>query len=287
MTGSDERPDSVRAVFHELDDDIVQYISQLLDGVRQGDMPLEDLQEIVAGLSSGTSFCSLSDDRKTEILQSLVNGASAVSSTCAHESNDAPKDLSESSNWLQSYIQVAAGVSDDRSTEDAKENHSAKTSNKQVELLENILAQRLPHNFLAHSLEVHGSLEAAATWLVEQPDLQREVETWENKCKSQREQQAAEAKQTDHIKRKIVTEFALRPACQPHDGKNRKHQSCVKPWGHVGSEAQPQSSQARYRESMKVATKGEKYIIEKVGEDWDGGSKGKVYTKGKRGKGFH
>lgn len=45
-------------------------------------------------------------------------------------------------------------------------------------------------------------------------------------------------------------------------------------------------SQVRYRDGKVVSCKGEKYIVEKVGEEWDGGSRGKVYTKGKRGKGF-
>ena len=36
---------------------------------------------------------------------------------------------------------------------------------------------------------------------------------------------------------------------------------------------------------MVVTAKGEKYVTEKVVQDWDGGSKGKVFTKGKRGKG--
>jgi hypothetical protein len=35
-----------------------------------------------------------------------------------------------------------------------------------------------------------------------------------------------------------------------------------------------------------VSTKGEKYIVQKEGDEWDGGSKGRVYTKGKRGKGY-
>jgi hypothetical protein len=29
-----------------------------------------------------------------------------------------------------------------------------------------------------------------------------------------------------------------------------------------------------------------RYITQAVREEWDGGSRGKVYTKGKRGKGF-
>ena len=43
--------------------------------------------------------------------------------------------------------------------------------------------------------------------------------------------------------------------------------------------------QVRYRDGMVASTKGEKYVVQKLGEEWDGGSKGKVYTKGKRGKG--
>lgn len=44
--------------------------------------------------------------------------------------------------------------------------------------------------------------------------------------------------------------------------------------------------QVRYLDGRVVSQKGEKFIIEKIGEEWDGGSRGKVYTKGKRGKGF-
>ena len=45
-------------------------------------------------------------------------------------------------------------------------------------------------------------------------------------------------------------------------------------------------NQVRYREGQIVTAKGEKYVVEKLGSDWDGGSTGKVVTKGKRGKGF-
>jgi hypothetical protein len=41
----------------------------------------------------------------------------------------------------------------------------------------------------------------------------------------------------------------------------------------------------RYRDGVIVTSSGQKYIIEKPPE-FDGGSRGKVYTKGKRGKGF-
>jgi hypothetical protein len=36
---------------------------------------------------------------------------------------------------------------------------------------------------------------------------------------------------------------------------------------------QAQESKLRYRDGKVVSSKGEKIIVEKVGEDWDGGSR--------------
>ena len=45
--------------------------------------------------------------------------------------------------------------------------------------------------------------------------------------------------------------------------------------------------QVRYHDGVPVhLRKGEKYVVESLKEEWDGGSRGKVKTKGKRGKGF-
>ena len=42
----------------------------------------------------------------------------------------------------------------------------------------------------------------------------------------------------------------------------------------------------RYRYGVPVTTNGAKYITESLKEEWDGGSRGRVKTKGKRGAGF-
>ncbi len=39
-------------------------------------------------------------------------------------------------------------------------------------------------------------------------------------------------------------------------------------------------AQVRYRDGRLVSTRGDKYIIENLSEDYDGGSRGKVKTKG-------
>ncbi len=47
-----------------------------------------------------------------------------------------------------------------------------------------------------------------------------------------------------------------------------------------------ESKQVRFRDGVVASTKGQKFVIESMKEEWNGGSSGKVYTKGKRGKGF-
>lgn len=66
-------------------------------------------------------------------------------------------------------------------------------------------------------------------------------------------------------------------------GKSRNEQ-VLAPW----SASQPCASRkgVRYRDGFAVASKGEKHIEVPCKEDWNGGSSGKVLTKGKRGKGF-
>ncbi|GIL70269.1 hypothetical protein Vretifemale_1098 [Volvox reticuliferus] len=84
-------------------------------------------------------------------------------------------------------------------------------------------------------------------------------------------------------KQQILQKFDLRPVALPKDSKKvGKAEPSLELW----TGKQTQQSTVRYLDGRVVTTKGEKFIIEKTGEEWDGGSRGKVYTKGKRGKGF-
>lgn len=48
------------------------------------------------------------------------------------------------------------------------------------------------------------------------------------------------------------------------------------------------TSKIRYLDDQVISTKGERYVLQDKNKkpEWDGGSRGKVKTKGKRGKGF-
>ena len=56
-------------------------------------------------------------------------------------------------------------------------------------------------------------------------------------------------------------------------------------WG-TGKGADEKPSRVRYHEGEVATRSGEKYVVTKLTPEWDGGSRGKVKTKGKRGKGF-
>lgn len=49
---------------------------------------------------------------------------------------------------------------------------------------------------------------------------------------------------------------------------------------------QENNGKIRYLDGEVVTTKGEKYVLTEKKQEWDGGSRGRVKTKGKRGKGF-
>jgi hypothetical protein len=112
----------------------------------------------------------------------------------------------------------------------------------------------------------------------------------------------------------------LLQAVSSGDGTAKGRPAALKAWG--ADNGGGDSSRSRFRDGNVVTSRGEKYIVEKVraifkefqdllllqchrnsagrllrltthggvscvqGEEWDGGSRGKVYTKGKRGKGF-
>lgn len=183
------------------------------------------------------------------------------------------------------------------------------------ELLPRHLAQPIniiPNDYLLHILRSnHNNRETTASWLLEQQQscntssnnatsengLVGKVERWRHQLQEKELQAIIAKKEKEESRKQIVQKYALQVV--PDGNQSKKITSGnkgllpppikVNTSNTSSSGQQPPSSSSdkvRYREGVVVSRKNEKYIIEKVGEDWDGGSKGKVYTKGKRGKGF-
>ncbi|KAL4854494.1 hypothetical protein ACK3TF_004841 [Chlorella vulgaris] len=145
----------------------------------------------------------------------------------------------------------------------------------------------LDDGFLAHVLASKGggSLQEAATWMLECEDLPAAQEAWQHSLQRAQDEQQQEAVAQAQAKKLIVQRFLLQPVPNGSDGDGKGRPPPLKAWG-AGSSGESKCK-ARYREGAVVTSRGEKYIIEKQGEEWDGGSRGKVVSKGKRGKGFY
>ncbi len=81
----------------------------------------------------------------------------------------------------------------------------------------------------------------------------------------------------DALKATIVSKYHLQ-AVPSHPVANRKLKLPV--------EEEGKKPQIRFRDGAVVSTKGEKYVVEKTLPEWDGGSRGRVKMKGKRGTGW-
>lgn len=121
-----------------------------------------------------------------------------------------------------------------------------------------------------------GDLGEAALWITEndvftyQAQLARE--------RKDREEAIADSKANNT---KIFERYGLRPVSQSSANVALAMSGKKK----AGKDKSPK---VRYHEGQVVTQRGEKYIVVKDDkEEWDGGSRGKVISKGKRGKGTY
>jgi hypothetical protein len=92
-------------------------------------------------------------------------------------------------------------------------------------------------------------------------------------------------KPDEELRRSIVARFHLEAIPSGGGGGSGKPNKLAA-WGATTATQKDGNGQKlRYRDGVVVSSKGEKYIIEKPPE-WDGGSRGKVKSKGKRGVGW-
>jgi len=110
-----------------------------------------------------------------------------------------------------------------------------------------------------------GNMDEAAERLLEDPEAAEAM--FANRQSALKQQADAERK----ARQRVVARFDLRPdgAAQASSRKHEDKQSGV-----------------RYLDGKVVATKGERFIVQDTRPEWDGGSRGRVKTKGKRGPGF-
>ncbi|KAI8111423.1 hypothetical protein M9435_003924 [Picochlorum sp. BPE23] len=89
----------------------------------------------------------------------------------------------------------------------------------------------------------------------------------------------------DALKATIVSKYHLQAVPSDPLTSTRKATTLKFPKGDEEGKNK-KKAQIRFRDGAVVSTKGEKYIVENTLPEWDGGSRGRVKMKGKRGTGW-
>jgi len=125
--------------------------------------------------------------------------------------------------------------------------------------------------------------QAAAEWLIERDVVEAES-SWRQQQQEGRDDALRSRRERQKTKQAILARFDLQAVKEPTDGRAKERPLEAWATGKQQKQQKP-AGKIRYRDGVIVSSSGEKYVIQKPPE-FDGGSRGKVYTKGKRGKGF-
>jgi len=126
---------------------------------------------------------------------------------------------------------------------------------------------------------VLGDADDTARWLLDHSfEEARQLKFAHDKANLAR--QKADAEKERIARERIVRKFDEK--AEPLNGSDEKLKVSRK----QKSLSEPQESKIRYLDGKVVATNGAKYIEIQQKEEWDGGSRGRVKTKGKRGTGW-
>eukprot|EP00877_Chromochloris_zofingiensis_P001170 jgi/Chrzof1/11053/Cz05g21250.t1 len=274
-----------------VDNEIVDYLASILDPESIDDSTLTDVQLIVA--STSAAFARLPEDKQTQLLLKLFDqiNHSTTASTAVFAVTDAGIGSGVQACKLSS---IAAALNQlDLCTEQSPAARAPHESDSQQQASANEVAALMDmcqcsvsREFITSVLleQCKGNVEAAADWLIECEDIASAVRHWRADKEQQQEADQQSAFEQKRKKQDLLHRFDLQ-AVPASDTSKKRQDKPLQLWP-PSKQNQP-AAKVRYRDGQIATSKGEKYVIEKIGEEWDGGSKGKVYTKGKRGKGFH
>ncbi|GAX73881.1 hypothetical protein CEUSTIGMA_g1331.t1 [Chlamydomonas eustigma] len=274
----------VKGFVDDADEYVVQYLASALSQEQDGEIHLSELEDMLCSMSLKFSnleptrrldlltevFCLVRDSNKSSTLQ--VCDASSSASTLQSRKNN-----QEDSPGSENKCATAGDVI-------LKQSESDVAFLSRINELRQLCSCNLSKEYLQHLLYRHKQcVEATAEYILDCDDLIKDEEDFlrrrEVEFKLQEEEQVA----LDMAKKSVLAKFDLQVVKPVGNGKKGGKELLT-------VEKKPQQDvdpKVRYHNGVPVhVRKGEKYVVEVVQEEWDGGSRGKVKTKGKRGKGF-
>lgn len=258
-----------------LPDEVIDYIASSFESSAENkEETVEYIRDMLCGFSPDKYGC-LSDEEQLRFVNRLVDAMSL-----SHQEQETLKPVAPLSDPISACLNSIVKIEDSTTRSSSQENTPTAHEVEAVATLRDFTSVHLNDAFLLHLIRKHKSnLTSLADWLLERSnkELEEKQSIWEMEQKQQL--QIADAEEHMEIKKKIVGKYYLEAVSLD----NGKKTDSNKPFLIIKDDQQKKS---RFRDGVVVSTKGQKYVVEKESEEWDGGSKGKVYTKGKRGKGF-
>jgi len=249
---------------------------------------LDDFCEMFHDLEEDAKSQVMIEIEKVLLLNRSISGCSG--DDCADGSSRRDNERQNSSgledttsvnedNEMHIYIDEARDV----------EKENEEQYEEEMALLQSLLPDleihaRVKRDFLLNELrESNYNIQVAADKILDNPKIEADIAAWGNRQKTDRE--TSPIHQVDPgLKKSIVSKYHLQPI--PSSTINGKASSRMKVSLYEDDEKDSSKGRVRFRENVVVSNKGEKYIVEKPPK-WDGGSRGKVKSKRKGGKGFY
>lgn len=256
---------SLGVVEESIDETLVSYISEVLAMEADGDHDNSETLGLISTVLSGY-FPAISDS--DEAVKTFVQ-------RCKQGSTDKAPSLDLNDSGAPEVSNTTGALSQGVMPKTSYGNNEDGDMSFLTSMLPDV-----PEHILKFTLErlCRGDIESAAARLLEKDGL-REATTLFYARQEEIARSEEAAKLTERAARdRVLSRFAdqivgsdvhVKP---PIEGPVQKRKE--------------KEQQIRFRDGKVVTTTGQKYIEWETTPEWDGGSRGRVKTKGKRGKGF-
>lgn len=141
-------------------------------------------------------------------------------------------------------------------------------------------------DYLVQALRINSDVSEAAAWLssLSSSSDDNGESAWRAAKEARRALRAAERAADEAARARLLEKFDATAVVASGESSSGRGLP-VRLWGEETGKKGGGKQQQRFRDGVAVTSKGEKYITIKEGEEWDGGSRGRVVLKGKRGAG--
>ncbi len=259
----------------------IEYVIGSLDDEDQDDDTLDALCEMLEAHAVAANNCTPEREELRELLRGLRHAQpvappppTLVSAAAPpRRANGASPSAGRSSAPPSASASASAAAAEPRADDSAAR----------------LLQELVPHASLAlcrWAIDASCGTEDAAELLLtsDHAELEQRMRAAEARAAAATEERRSEAS----ARRRVIERYENVAVPSTDPGQTPKLSAPRLPYSGTRKEALSGGPQGRYRflEGQVVSTKGEKMAVVDQKEEWDGGSRGKVITKGKRGVGY-